>query len=109
MTSQGCPYDIISEGIPRNKLEYQLEGAHTCRERVPTKVALFHTCMSGHCIRGELLLVPKLITVREGISHLMMSQGYPYDITSEGIPHNNKLKYHRSSYMHAMSADSGTI
>ena len=39
----------------------------------------------------------------------MMSQGYPYDVTSEGIPHNNKLKYHQSSYMHAKSADSGTI
>ena len=78
MTSQGCPYDIISEGIPHNKLEYQLEGAHTCRERVPTKVALFHTCMSGHCIREELLLVPKLITVREGISP-------PNDITGVSL------------------------
>ena len=68
MMSQGCPYDVISEGIPRNKLEYQSEGAHTYRERVPTKVALFHTCMSGHYIREELLLVLKLITVREGIS-----------------------------------------
>ena len=68
MTSQGYPYDVISKGIPRNKLEYQSEGAHTCRERVPTKVALFHTCMSGHCIREELLLVLKRITVREGIS-----------------------------------------
>ena len=68
MMSQGYLYDVISKGIPRNKLEYQLEGAHTCRERVPTKVALFHTCMSGHCIREESLLVLKLITVREGIS-----------------------------------------
>ena len=109
MTSQGCSYDVISKGIPLNKLEYQSEGVHTCRERVPTKVALFHTCMSGHYIREESLLVLKLITVREGIPHLMMSQGYPYDITSEGIPHNNKLKYHRSSYMHAKSANSGTI
>ena len=58
-----------------------------------TKVALFDTCMSGHCIKRELLLVLKLITVREGIPHLMTSQGYPYDITSEGNPHNNKLKY----------------
>ena len=109
MTSQGCPYDVISEGIPHNKLEYPSEGAHTCRERVPTKVALFHTCMSGHCIREESLLVPKLITVREGISPPNDITGYPYDVTSEGIPHNNKLKYHRSSYMHAKSADSGTI
>ena len=70
MTSQGYPYDIISEGIPHNKLEYQSEGVHTCRERVLTKVALFHTCMSGHCIREESLLVLKFITVREGISPL---------------------------------------
>ena len=68
MMSQGCPYDVISEGIPCNKLKYQSEGGHTCRERVLTKVALFQTCMSGHCIREESQLVPKLITVREGIS-----------------------------------------
>ena len=67
MTSQGYSYDVTSEGIPHNKPEYQSEGVHTCRERVLTKVALFHTCMSGHCIRGELLLVLELITVREGI------------------------------------------
>ena len=61
-----------------NKLEYQSEGAHTCRERVPTKVALFHTCMSGHCIREESLLVLKLITVRGGISP-------PNDITGVSL------------------------
>ena len=66
MTSQGYSYDITSKGIPHNKLEYQLELIHV-EERVPTKVALFHTCMSGHCTRGELLLVLELITVREGI------------------------------------------
>ena len=63
-------------------------------------MALFDTSMSGHCIKGELLLVLKFITVREGIPHLMMSQGYPYDITSEGNPHNNKLKY-QSELIHA--------
>ena len=31
------------------------------------KVALFDTCMSGHCMRGVFLLVLKLIIVGEGI------------------------------------------
>ena len=51
-------------------------------------------------LHKELLLVPKLITVREGIPLLMTSQGCPYDITSEGNPHNNKLK-HQSELIHA--------
>ena len=47
---QGYPYDITSEGNPQNnKLKYQ-SGAHTCMQRVPTTVAQFDTCMSGHCI-----------------------------------------------------------
>ena len=40
-----------------------------------------------------LLSVPKLISVGEGIPTPMTSLGYSHDITSEGNPPNNKLKY----------------
>ena len=59
--------------------------------------------------KGGIATGTKAYYGKRGYSPLMMSQGYPYDVTSEGIPHNNKLKYHRSSYMHAKSADSDTI
>ena len=40
-----------------------------------------------------LLSVPKLIIVGEESPPLIMSLGYPCDVTSEGNPQNNKLKY----------------
>ena len=40
-----------------------------------------------------LLLVPKLITVGEGIPPLMTSQVSSLDVISGGNPQNNKIKY----------------
>ena len=77
MMSQVCSYDVISEGIPRNKQSSNRRELIHVEKECRQKWHCF-TCMSGHCIRRESLLVLKLITVSEGISP-------PNDITGVSL------------------------